>query len=69
MNLQYSDWGVIQGEISALYNWLTEDNFEKIFSDLIELTRNETVFVFEAFKRIYKPDNEVKRLSDRFHLN
>ena len=62
-------WEITKNSNSELKSWLSEDQFNQIFSKTSEYLGNDTVFVFETFERIYKDSGLTKRLTEQLDLN
>ncbi|WP_024609661.1 hypothetical protein [Pseudoalteromonas sp. TB64] len=62
-------WEIIKNPNSELTHWLSEDEFNQVFSNLLEYQNNDTVFVFESFERTYKGSGLTTRLTERLNLN
>ena len=62
-------WEITKNSNSELKPWLTEEQFNQIFSETIELQNNSSVFVFESFERVCKSSGLTTRLSERLELN
>lgn len=69
LKLTSNFWEITKNYNSELEPWLSEDQFNQIFSNLLEYQNNETVFVFESFERIYKDSGLTKRLTEQLDLN
>ncbi|GAA66137.1 MULTISPECIES: hypothetical protein [unclassified Pseudoalteromonas] len=69
LKLTSNFWEITKNSNSELKPWLSEDQFNQIFSNLLEYQNNETVFVFESFERIYKDSGLTKRLTEQLDLN
>lgn len=69
LKLTSNFWEITKNYNSELEPWLSEDQFNQIFSNLLEYQNNETVFVFESFERIYKDSGLIKRLTEQLDLN
>ena len=53
LKLTSNFWEITKSSNSELKSWLSEDQFNQVFSNLLEYQNNDTVFVFESFERIY----------------
>ena len=69
LKLTSNFWEITKNSNSELKPWLSEDQFNQIFSNLLEYQNNETVFFFESFERIYKDSGLTKRLTEQLDLN
>ncbi len=69
LKLASNSWEITKNSNSELKSWLSEDQFNQIFSKLSEYQNNDTVFVFESFERIYKDSGLTKRLTEQLDLN
>ncbi len=67
--LTNGSWEVTKNSNSELKPWLTEDQFNQVFSSTAEYQNNATVFVFESFERVYKNSGLTKRLNEQLDLN
>ncbi|WP_298445869.1 hypothetical protein [uncultured Ferrimonas sp.] len=68
LSLTSNSWEIIKNSNSELNNWLSEDQFGLIFSNISESKHCETVFVFETFERKYKHSGLTKRLTEQLNL-
>ena len=69
LKLTSNFWEITKSSNSELKSWLSEDQFNQVFSNLLEYQNNDTVFVFESFERIYKDSGLTKRLTEQLDLN
>ncbi|MCL1047507.1 hypothetical protein L2737_19585 [Shewanella electrodiphila] len=69
LKLTSNFWEITKNSNSELKPWLSEDQFNQVFSNLLEYQNNDTVFVFESFERIYKDSGLTKRLTEQLDLN
>ena len=69
LKLTSNSWEITKNSNSELKPWLSEDQFNQVFSNLLEYQNNDTVFVFESFERIYKDSGLTKRLTEQLDLN
>ncbi|MBC3766467.1 hypothetical protein [Neptunicella marina] len=69
LNVVSSDWQITKKPNSQSNNWLSEDQFNQIFSKTAEFQDSDTVFVFEPFERTYKISGLTKRLTEQLDLN
>jgi type IV secretory pathway VirB4 component len=69
LKLTSNSWEITKNSNSELKPWLSEDQFNQVFSNLLENQKNDTVFVFESFERIYKDSGLTKRLTEQLDLN
>jgi len=68
LSLTFSSWEITKNSNSELESWLSEEQFNLIFSNTFEFKNDETVFVFESFERTYKQSGLTKRLTDQLNL-
>jgi hypothetical protein len=69
LKLTSNSWEITKNSNSELKLWISEDQFNQVFSNLLEYQNNDTVFVFESFERIYKDSGLTKRLTEQLDLN
>ena len=69
LKLTSNSWGITKNSNSELKPWISEDQFNQVFSNLLEYQNKDTVFVFESFERIYKDSGLTKRLTEQLDLN
>ena len=69
LKLTSNSWEITKNSNSELKPWISEDQFNQVFSNLLEYQNNDTVFVFESFERIYKDSGLTKRLTEQLDLN
>lgn len=69
LRLLHNSWLITKNLNSELKPWLSEDQFNQVFSKLSDLQANDTVFVFESFERVYKDSGLSKRLQVQLDLN
>ncbi|GHB74158.1 hypothetical protein GCM10008107_24390 [Psychrosphaera saromensis] len=69
LKLTSKSWVITKNSNSELEPWLSEEQFNQVFSKLSEFQNNDTVFVFESFERIYKDSGLTKRLTEQLDLN
>jgi hypothetical protein len=69
LKLTSNSWDITKNSNSELGPWLSEDQFNQVFSKLSECQNNDTVFVFESFERIHKDSGLTKRLTEQLDLN
>jgi hypothetical protein len=69
LKLTAKSWVITKNSNSELEPWLSEEQFNQVFSKLSEFQNNDTVFVFESFERIYKDSGLTKRLTEQLDLN
>ena len=69
LKLTSNSWEITKNSNSELKPWISEDQFNQVFSNLLEYQNNDTVFVFESFERIYKDSGLTKRLTKQLDLN
>ncbi|WP_153912534.1 hypothetical protein [Shewanella sp. TC10] len=69
LKLTSNYWEITKNSNSELKPWLSEAQFNQVFSNLLEYQNNDTVFVFESFERIFKDSGLTKRLTEQLNLN
>jgi hypothetical protein len=69
LKLIHNSWETTKNSNSALKPWLSEEQFNQVFSNIAEHLSNETVFVFESFERVYKDSGFTRRLTEQVNLN
>jgi hypothetical protein len=69
LKLTSNFWEITKNSNSELKPWLSEDQFNQVFSNLLEYQNNDAVFVFESFERIYKDSGLTIRLTEQLDVN
>ena len=69
LKLTSNSWEITKNFNSELKPWLSEEQFNQVFSNLLEFQNNDTATVFESFERIYKDSGLTKRLTEQLDLN
>ena len=69
LKLTSNSWEITKNFNSELKPWLSEEQFNQVFSNLLEFQNNDTATVFESFERIYKDSGLTKRLTEQLDIN
>ncbi|MEK0160207.1 hypothetical protein WLQ65_13885 [Pseudoalteromonas piscicida] len=67
--LKSDSWKITKNLNSEVKPWLTEKQFNQVFTGTSEFNENSSVFVFESFERTYKESGVTKRLEAQLDLN